>query len=62
MTFYIGVDFHPYQQTVCWCDKQTGETGSLKLLHDIEKVREFYSELPKPAIVGNGSIHEGGMV
>lgn len=52
MTFYIGVDFHPYQQTVCWCDTKTGETGSLKLSHEIEKVREFYSRVPEPAIVG----------
>lgn len=52
MTFYIGVDLHPYQQTVCWCDQETGETGTLKLFHDIEKVREFYSSIGKRAIVG----------
>jgi transposase len=52
MTFYIGVDFHPYQQTLCWCNADTGETGSLKLLHETEKVGEFYSTVPKPAIVG----------
>lgn len=52
MTFYIGVDLHPYQQTLCWCDEETGETGSMKLFHDIEKVREFYSSIDKPAIVG----------
>ena len=52
MTFYIGVDLHPYQQTLCWCDDETGETGetgNLKLAHDIEKVREFYSSIDKPA-------------
>ena len=47
MTFYIGVDFHPYQQTLCWCDEETGETGTLKLTHDIEKIREFYSSIDK---------------
>jgi transposase len=52
MTFYIGVDLHPYQQTLCWCDEETGETGSLKLAHDIEKVREFYSSIGKPAVIG----------
>ncbi len=26
MSLYIGVDFHPHQQTVCWCDTETGET------------------------------------
>jgi hypothetical protein len=52
MTFYIGVDFHPHQQTLCWCDSGTGETGSLKLDHDIQKVREFYSSIKVPALVG----------
>jgi len=52
MTFYIGVDFHPHQQTLAWCDKETGETVTLKLLHDLEKVREFYLTLPRPAIIG----------
>jgi transposase len=52
MTFYIGVDLHPYQQTLCWCDDETGETGSLKLAHDIEKVREYYSSIGRPAVIG----------
>lgn len=52
MTFYIGVDFHPHQQTLAWCDKRTGETGVLKLAHDVKKVREFYSSIGGPAIVG----------
>lgn len=52
MTFYIGVDLHPYQQTLCWCDEETGETGSIKLAHDIEKVREYYSSIERGAIVG----------
>ena len=52
MTFYIGVDFHPHQQTLCWCDEQTGETQTLDMDHDLEKVREFYSSLKKPATIG----------
>ncbi len=52
MTFYIGVDFHPHQQTVAWCDQETGETGTVKLAHDIEKVREFYSSFRGPAVIG----------
>jgi transposase len=52
MTLYIGVDFHPHQQTVAWCDKQTGETRTLDLAHDVPKVREFYSSLPEPAVIG----------
>ena len=52
MTLYIGVDFHPHQQTVAWCDTQTGETRTFNLAHDLEKVRKFYTSLPEPAIVG----------
>jgi len=52
MTVYIGVDFHPHQQTVAWCDTTTGETGFLKLAHDIENVREFYSSMEGPAVIG----------
>ena len=48
---YIGVDFHPHQQTVAWCDTRTGETQTLTLHHDLEKVRKFYQSL-EPAIVG----------
>lgn len=51
MSLYIGVDFHPHQQTVCWGDLQTGETQTLTLPHDLGRVREFYQSLP-PAIVG----------
>ncbi len=52
MTLYIGVDFHPHQQTLAWCDTQTGETRTLDLVNDPEIVREFYSSLPEPATVG----------
>ncbi len=52
MTFYLGVDFHPHQQTVAWCDTDTGETGSLDLAHEIEKVREFYSSVRGSAVIG----------
>lgn len=53
MTLYIGVDFHPHQQTLSWCDTQTGETDTVELRHgDFEAVREFYSSLSEPAIVG----------
>jgi transposase len=52
MTLYIGVDFHPHQQTVAWCDTNSGETETLDLLHNPEQVRRFYSSLPEPAVVG----------
>ena len=52
MTLYIGVDFHPHQQTVAWCETETGETQTFDLAHDLEQVRKFYTTLPEPAIVG----------
>jgi hypothetical protein len=52
MTLYIGVDLHPHQQTISWCDSQTGETNTFQLRHDLKRVREFYTSLPGTAIVG----------
>ncbi|MCB1024744.1 MAG: IS110 family transposase [Acidobacteria bacterium] len=53
MTLYIGVDFHPHQQMISWCDSESGETESLELFHkDMEKVREFYGSLDQRAVVG----------
>lgn len=52
MTLYIGVDFHPHQQTLAWCDTQTGEIRATDLINDPKIVREFYSLLPEPATVG----------
>lgn len=51
MEFYIGVDFHPHQQTVAWCDLQTGEIKTRQLLHNTPAIKEFYAAMPK-AIVG----------
>jgi transposase len=50
MRLYIGVDFHPYQQTVCWMDVETGELRS-QVLRETGDVREFYKTQP-PSIVG----------
>ena len=52
MTLYIGVDFHPHQQTIAWCDALTGETGTKDLANDPESVRQFYTALPERATVG----------
>lgn len=52
MTLYIGVDFHPHQQTLAWCDTHTGETRTIELFNDPAVVREFYGSLPEPAVVG----------
>ena len=52
MTLYIGVDFHPHQQTVAWCETETGETQTIDLAHNVDDIRRFYASLPGPAIVG----------
>jgi transposase len=52
MTLYLGVDFHPHQQTVAWCDKRTGEIRTLDLVHNVEKVREFYTSLSESSVIG----------
>ena len=51
MTLYIGVDFHPHQQTVSFCNTQAGEVQRASLFHNTEQIRSFYSQLPK-AVVG----------
>jgi hypothetical protein len=58
MEVYIGVDFHPHQQTIAWCDRETGETETVTLDRDRdrEKVREFYSSFDEPAIVGGEAL------
>lgn len=46
MTLYMGVDYHPHQQTVSYCDTREGEIRFLTLKHsDQESVRRFYGEL-----------------
>jgi transposase len=51
MTLYIGVDFHPHQQTIAWCDTQTGETDTCTLQHNLSEVLKFYQSV-SPSIVG----------
>lgn len=56
----IGVDLHTRQQTIAMLDDQTGELVEKELQHEGEQVREFYSGLPKPVLVGieaTGSMH-----
>lgn len=53
MTLYIGVDFHPYQQTAAFCDFSTGEMKVRSLKHsDKEQLRRFYLQFPAPAVIG----------
>ena len=41
-------------------DTETGEVVNLTVMHEGDKVREFYSQLPRPVLVGieaTGSMH-----
>ena len=44
----IGCDLHARQQTLAMLDTATGEVVNLTLTHEGNKVREFYSTLPRP--------------
>jgi hypothetical protein len=48
----IGCDLHARQQTLAMLDTETGEVVNRTLLHEGNQVREFYSELPGPVLVG----------
>jgi len=56
----IGCDLHARQQTLAMLETTTGETVNLTLLHEGNEMREFYSQLPRPVLVGieaTGSMH-----
>ena len=56
----IGVDLHTRQQALAMLDDHTGELVEKELQHDGDQVRQFYSALPKPVLVGieaTGSMH-----
>ena len=48
----IGCDLHARQQTLAMLDTTTGEVVNQTLLHEGNQVREFYSQLPHPVLVG----------
>ena len=48
----IGCDLHARQQTVAMLDTETGEVVNRTLLQEGGEVREFYSSLPRPVLVG----------
>jgi len=48
----IGCDFHPSWQQVSWFDTETGETGEQKLVHAPGEAKQFYQQLPAPALIG----------
>jgi len=51
MTLYIGVDFHPHQQRVSFCDTTDGEVHQASLAHNADQVRRFYKQF-SAAVVG----------
>ena len=53
MTVYIGVDFHPYEQTVAYCDEGDGEIRYRQFLHsDKQSLKAFYRKWGPEAVVG----------
>jgi transposase len=48
----IGCDFHPSWQQVSWFDTETAETGEKKLVHATGDAKQFYQQLPAPALIG----------
>src|SRR5438132_11689638 len=48
----IGCDLHARQQTLAMLETATGEVANLTLMHEGNSVREFYSKLPPPVLVG----------
>ena len=48
-----GVDLHARPETIAMLDTETGELVQKTLEHQAEKVREFYSALPGPVLVGS---------
>jgi hypothetical protein len=48
----MGCDLHARQQTIAMLDSDTGELEEKTLEHQGETVREFYSALSGPILVG----------
>ena len=48
----IGCDLHARQQVLAMLDTVTGEVVHMTLKHEGDNVREFYSKLPRPVLVG----------
>ena len=53
MTVYIGVDFHPYEQSVAYVDDGDGEIGYRRFLHsDKQSIKAFYRKCGGDAVIG----------
>ena len=53
MAIYCGVDFHPRQQSVSYCDAADGEIRYRELHHERDDLHSFYSQFTGEVIVGN---------
>ena len=53
MTVYIGVDFHPYEQSVAYASDEDGEIRYRRFLHsDKQSIRAFYRKCGADAVIG----------
>lgn len=53
MTVYIGVDFHPYEQSIAYADDRDGELSHRRFLHsDKQAIKAFYRKCGTDAVVG----------
>ena len=53
MTVYIGVDFHPYEQSIAYASDEDGEFGYRRFLHgDKQSIRAFYRKFGGEAVIG----------
>ncbi len=53
MTLYIGIDFHPYQQTIAFCDDADGVIKRRQFLHsDKQAIKRFYRDCSSTTIIG----------
>jgi hypothetical protein len=52
----IGCDLHARQQSLAMLHSKTGEVANRTLMHEGNEVREFYSLLPRPVLVGMEAI------
>src|SRR5215468_6123972 len=48
----VGCDLHAKQQAIAMVDTETGEFTEKTLVHEGNKVREFYASLEGPVVVG----------
>ena len=48
----IGCDFHPSWQQVSWLDRETGETGDQKLVHEAGATEKFYQQFSAGSRIG----------